>query len=71
MTHCLRCGQLMNPEPHHDSILWCSACWMAWARGPVTQELSQEFIRDSIPPKLGTRDMCVCGAHRRKIRVSR
>lgn len=55
MTHCLRCKRLMNPEPWHDSIHWCAACWNAWAKGPVTQQLSQEFIRDSYPPRRGAR----------------
>jgi hypothetical protein len=64
MTPCKRCGRLMNPEPWHDSIHWCAGCWKAWAKGPVTQALSQEFVRDSIRPATpARRALCVCGAH--------
>lgn len=62
MRECKRCGKRMNGELHHNSILWCYSCYTLWARGPVTQELSQEFVRDSVAPK-DKRPRCVCGAH--------
>lgn len=64
MQECKRCKRLMNGEPWHDSILWCMSCWRLWCRGPMTQALSQEFIRDSEPPT-AKRDICVCGKHYR------
>lgn len=70
MKPCKRCGSLMNGEPWHDSIEWCARCWNAWARGPVTQALSQEFIRDSKPPTTH-RDLCICGKHWRTPKLYR
>ena len=51
MKNCKRCGARMNAEPWHDTIEWCGGCWNRVNRGPPTQELSQEFVRDSLPPR--------------------